>query len=86
MIDFHTGVQQIVDGQGVPIAVAGMTIVFSALSFIATFIAVLPRALRLVARVVPEPPQAAPRRAAADDGAALAAAAAAFHAAHAGKP
>ena len=95
MIDYQTGLQHIVDGQGVPIAIAGMTIVFSALTFIAAFISVLPRLLRLVATIVPEPTPPAPPPArqpvtpprSEDDGAALAtvaAAAAAYHTARTG--
>jgi Na+-transporting methylmalonyl-CoA/oxaloacetate decarboxylase gamma subunit len=81
MIDFQTGLQNIVAGQGVPIAIAGMAIVFSALSLIASFIAVLPRLLRWFARYVPEPALPAPRLNGEDDTALAAVAAAAYHAA-----
>jgi Na+-transporting methylmalonyl-CoA/oxaloacetate decarboxylase gamma subunit len=85
MTDFQTGLQRIVEGQGVPIAIAGMAIVFVALGVIASSIAVMPHVLRWVAIVMPEPaPQVA--RSSRDDDAALAAvAAAAFHAAHGGE-
>ncbi|MHB1193650.1 MAG: hypothetical protein ACYC6F_11445 [Longimicrobiales bacterium] len=81
MIDIQTGLQRIVEGQGVPIAIVGMAIVLAALAIIASSIAVMPRVLRWVAIVLPEPaPQVA--RSSGDDQAALAAvAAAAFHAA-----
>jgi Na+-transporting methylmalonyl-CoA/oxaloacetate decarboxylase gamma subunit len=84
MIDLQTGIQNIVDGQGLPIAAAGMSIVFSALSLISIFIALLPLLLRGVAAVFPEAvPAPAPARAPAavpDDLASAAAAAAAYHA------
>lgn len=86
MVDYQTGIQQITDGQGLPIAMAGMTIVFCALSMISLFIACLPRLLRAVARVFPEPVAPTPRqRAVKDDSTALIAAAArAYHAARGG--
>ncbi|HSW27863.1 MAG TPA: hypothetical protein VLH75_00100 [Longimicrobiales bacterium] len=83
MTDFQTGLQRIVEGQGVPIAIAGMVIVMVALGVIASFIAIMPRILRWVAVVVPEPTPQLPRPNGEDD-AALAAAAAAFHAAREG--
>ena len=43
MLDAQTGLQNIVDGQGVGIAIAGMTIVFVALTLISGFITLLPR-------------------------------------------
>lgn len=85
MIDFQAGLQNIVAGQGVPIAIAGMTIVFVALGIISSFIAVLPRLLGWVAVLVPEAklPPPAPKR---ENGTALAAAAAAaYHAARRGR-
>ena len=82
MPEYEAGIQSIIDGRGADIAIAGMTIVFVALSAIASLITVLPRILQQLAKVFPEtghhgaPP-------AQDDLAAVAAAAAAYHA-HAG--
>ena len=84
MTDFQAGLQNIVAGQGVPIAIVGMAIVLGALGVIASTIAIMPRALSWIALVVPEPTPPLPRPNG-QDGAALAAAAvAAFHAAHGG--
>lgn len=85
MIDFQTGMQNIADGQGVAVATAGMLIVFTALSLISVFIALLPRLLTGVGRIFPEKAAAAPRRSAPQEDLSLvAAAAAAFHAASIG--
>lgn len=46
--------QNIIDGQGISIAITGMVIVFFALSVISLFIAALPRILALFARRWPE--------------------------------
>ncbi|MEE2656938.1 MAG: OadG family protein [Candidatus Latescibacterota bacterium] len=54
MPEFSSGIQQVIDGQGVPISVAGMTIVFSVLTTIAGFIAMLPKVLEWVNKVLPE--------------------------------
>ena len=62
MSDFDLGLQRIADGQGLPIALAGMTIVFTALLLISLFITQLPRILAVVARRFPEPVPHAPRR------------------------
>lgn len=62
MSDFHLGLQRIADGQGLPIALAGMIIVFTALLLITLFITVLPRILAAVARRFPETVHHAPRR------------------------
>ncbi len=62
MSDFDLGLQRIVDGQGLPIAMAGMTIVFTALLLISLFIALLPRILAAVATRFPESVPHAPRR------------------------
>jgi Na+-transporting methylmalonyl-CoA/oxaloacetate decarboxylase gamma subunit len=83
MIDFQTGMQNIVDGQGLSIAAAGMSIVFSALSLISIFIALLPHLLRALGAVFPEAtPAPTPVRAAVavPDDPAPAAAVAAYHA------
>ena len=85
MTDFQTGLQNIVAGQGIPIALAGMTIVFAALGVIASSIAVMPRILGWVAIVVPEPAPPIARSSGGDDAALAAAAAAAFHAARGGE-
>jgi Na+-transporting methylmalonyl-CoA/oxaloacetate decarboxylase gamma subunit len=87
MIDLQAGIQHINDGQGVAIAVIGMTIVFSALSLISIVITLLPRVLRGVAALFPEPVVAPPRRSAPpEDLTMVAAAAAAHHAAHSAGP
>ncbi len=62
MSDFDLGLQRIVDGQGLPIALAGMIIVFTALLLISLFITLLPRILATVARRFPETEHHAPRR------------------------
>ena len=62
MSDFDLGLQRIDDGQGLPIALAGMIIVFTALLLISLFITLLPRILAVVARRFPETAHHAPRR------------------------
>ena len=62
MSDFDLGLQRIADGQGPPIALAGMVIVFTALLLISLFITVLPRILAAVARRFPETVHHAPHR------------------------
>jgi Na+-transporting methylmalonyl-CoA/oxaloacetate decarboxylase gamma subunit len=84
MTAFETGFQNIVAGQGVPIAIVGMTIVMAALGVIASSIAVMPRVLRWFALVVPEPVSQLPGAHDNDEAELAAAAAAAFHAAHGG--
>mgnify|MGYP002640318748 FL=1 len=83
MIDPQAGIQNIVDGHGAAIALVGMSIVFAALSLISVVIAVLPRLLRLVEGLFPEPVVATPRNRAAptEDLTTVVAAAAAYHAA-----
>jgi len=54
MEQLQFGLQSISDGQGVGIAMTGMSIVFVALALISVFIALLPRILRVLARYVPE--------------------------------
>lgn len=56
--------QNIVAGQGLGLAFAGMSIVFVALGLVTLFVALLPRVLLLVNRYIPEehspaPPQSA---------------------------
>ena len=53
-MDFSFDVQNIIDGQGISIAITGMVIVSFALSLISLFIATLPRILDWVAVLWPE--------------------------------
>jgi Na+-transporting methylmalonyl-CoA/oxaloacetate decarboxylase gamma subunit len=46
--------QNIIDGQGIPIAITGMLIVFCVLALITLFIEVLPKLTALLERYVPE--------------------------------
>lgn len=82
MPELEIGIQSIIDGRGVPIAIAGMLIVFGALSSIASIISVLPWLLRQLARWIPETDHHVPRARpdGGDDLAQVAAAAAAYHA------
>ncbi|HCV25877.1 MAG TPA: OadG family protein [Candidatus Latescibacteria bacterium] len=85
MPELDVGIQSIIDGQGVPIAIVGMSIVFVALTSIASFISVLPWLLAQLAKFVPETDHHAPSRPRGDDdSAAVAAAVAAFHAQRSG--
>ena len=88
MPEYDIGIQRIIDGRGLPIAAAGMTIVFVALSSIATFISVLPWLLRQLSKVVPETDHhvSRPHPAGDNDAAAVAAAAAAYHIHRKGSP
>jgi len=54
MTGLEAGLQNVTNGQGIPIAVAGMSIVFAALFLITAFITVLPRILAAVGKVFPE--------------------------------
>ena len=54
-LKFDFDVQNIVDGQGVSIAITGMVIVFFALTLISLFIAALPSILKRIAKRWPEP-------------------------------
>jgi len=47
-------VQNIIDGQGIGIAVTGMVIVFCVLATISIFIALLPKVLGFIAQHIPE--------------------------------
>ncbi len=70
MQEFQFSVQNIVDHNGVGIAITGMSIVFVALTMIAMFIAALPKILAVVEKFLPpeseshhhsaQAPQAAP--------------------------
>ena len=53
-VNFNFDVQNIIDGQGVSIAITGMVIVFFALSVISLFIAALPHILQRIAQKFPE--------------------------------
>jgi len=46
--------QNIIAGQGFELAFAGMTIVFTALVLVSTFIALLPKVLMVINRLIPE--------------------------------
>ena len=54
MQEFAFSYQNIIDGQGFSLAVAGMTIVFVALIAVSLLITLLPRILRVVNRYYPE--------------------------------
>ena len=54
MLKFDLNYQNVVDGQGMELAMAGMLIVFVVLALISLFIALLPRILSVVARRYPE--------------------------------
>ena len=53
-MNFNFDVQNIIDGQGVSIAITGMVIVFFALSVISLFIFLLPSILQRIAQKWPE--------------------------------
>ena len=53
-MEFSFSIQNVIDGQGVSIAITGMVIVFFALSVISLFIVALPRILARVAERWPE--------------------------------
>jgi Na+-transporting methylmalonyl-CoA/oxaloacetate decarboxylase gamma subunit len=53
MNELHFSGQNIIDSQGVSIAVTGMLIVFSTLIIISLFIAVLPRILEILKGILP---------------------------------
>ena len=74
--------QNIVSGQGFELAFAGMTIVFTALVLVTLFIALLPKALVVVNRLIPEAHlhTAPPQRQRADAAAIAAAVGFALHA------
>ena len=52
-IDINSGMQKIVEGQGVDIALTGMLIVFIALGLITLFIVFLPNLLNIIAIAFP---------------------------------
>jgi len=54
MHPLHFSIQNITDGQGIELAIAGMLIVFTVLVLISMFIALLPKILRVVAQKYPE--------------------------------
>ena len=53
MSELHFSVQNIIDGQGLSIAVTGMLIVFSTLLFISLFIVALPKILEKLKGILP---------------------------------
>ncbi|GJQ60583.1 MAG: hypothetical protein D8M57_17820 [Candidatus Scalindua sp. AMX11] len=53
MIKINLNIQNILDGQGIEISIAGMLIVFAALSLISLFIYCLPMILRIFTRMLP---------------------------------
>ena len=53
-LSFSFSYQNIIAGQGFELAFAGMTIVFTALVMVSTFIALLPKALVVINRLIPE--------------------------------
>jgi len=76
--------QNVIDGNGIGLAVTGMLIVSIALALVSGFIAVLPKILQTINMVFPEPVTAHPTRpkpagAASDDRAIAAAVAFALH-------
>lgn len=54
MNPLHFSIQNIVDGQGIPIAITGMVIVFCVLTLISLFIVVLPKLTAWLSRYFPE--------------------------------
>ena len=53
-ISFSFNYQNIIAGQGFQLAFAGMTIVFTALVLVSIFIALLPKVLVVLNRLIPE--------------------------------
>lgn len=51
--DINLGIRNILDGQGIDIAITGMLVVFAALALISTFIAILPSILWIVNTIYP---------------------------------
>ena len=100
MDNLQASIQNILDGQGVGIAITGMSIVFVALALTSLCIFVLPKLLERVARIYPEsaghgkrpaprpdtPAPAAPAAPARDEAEVVAAIAFACHAAAQGQP
>jgi Na+-transporting methylmalonyl-CoA/oxaloacetate decarboxylase gamma subunit len=73
-------VQNIVEGQGIPIAITGIGIVFCVLALISLFIALLPKLTSIVGRYFPESEDVhTPGPQASSNDAVLAAIAYAFH-------
>ena len=85
MSELHFSFQNVVDGNGIGLAVTGMTIVFTVLGLISLIIAALPRLLAFLPPPAEHHGAAAPATAAApaasqDDGALVAAIGYALHA------
>lgn len=53
MIEINLSVQNILDGHGIEISIIGMLVVFTALTLISAFIALLPSVLRIVNLIYP---------------------------------
>ena len=75
-ISFSFNYQNIITGQGFQLAFAGMTIVFTSLVLVSIFIALLPKVLVVLNRLIPEVHQhtAAPKQRETSDETAIAAA------------
>lgn len=54
MDKLNFSIQNIINGDGISLAITGMVIVFIALSIISTFIALLPKVLPLLESILPE--------------------------------
>lgn len=69
MIKTNLSIQNILDGRGIEISIAGMLIVFAALALISLFIYYLPWFLRVFARMLPseEAPHGSAAPATSDD-------------------
>ena len=78
-------VQNIIDGQGMPIALTGMLIVFSVLVLISLFLVVLPKILAVIAKKFSEIEGHVERVQDEDDGSVLAAIGFVLHQRRAGK-
>lgn len=73
MENLSFNMQNIVDGQGVSIALTGMIIVFSVLVLISLFVVLLPKMLAVIAKKFPETEGHNERTQEEDDGSVLAA-------------
>ncbi len=54
MDKLNFSIQNIINGDGISLAITGMVIVFMALAIISTFIALLPKMLPLLESILPE--------------------------------
>lgn len=53
MLNIHSGIQNVINGQGIKIAISGMLIVFAALAIISFFIYILPFILKGLVKILP---------------------------------